>query len=160
MSKWNQQKRAYVPALGFNVLEEELAPQATIRNCTFGLHAGTLPAGHPGSDVDCQCSACRLGREHFGEFVHGSVPMGECGNRPAAWFIAGMFDLMMTLAINYESSDVLDGVRRFRRHASCNFADYAGDPANGDGRRLMARFLAEFLESFVTESQEERQDTN
>ncbi len=157
---YNNDKSRYVSALGFNLPNEELATEVIDEPCTFGQRAGFVPADYPGTDVDCQCEECRRGREHFGEYMHGSVPMGECGTRPTAWLIAGMFDLMMTLALNYNRSDMIDGVQRFRRHAHCDFEAYAGNPAAAAGRQLMAEFLADFLESFVAEWQKETQNTH
>jgi hypothetical protein len=148
-------KSRYVSALGFNLPENEVDPEITKLPCTFGEFAGALPPGYPGTDVDCQCKECRPGREHFGEYIHGSVPIGEYGVRPAAWLIAGMFDGMMTLALNYDRSDVINGVQQFRRHGHCDFEEYAGNPAAAGGRQLMAGFLADFLESFVVEWQKD-----
>jgi len=151
----NQSKSRFISALGFNLPDAQLASETIHETCTFGQHAGSLPPGYPGTDVDCQCGECRRGREHFGEFLHGSVPMGQCGTRPAAWLIGGMFDLMMTLAVNYDPEDVGDGVERFRKHAGCTFAAHAGNLGAETGRQSMAKYLADFLESFVRESHKE-----
>jgi len=152
MSETDQTKSRFVSALGFTLPDAQLAPETIHETCTFGQHAGSLLPGYSGTDLDCQCHECRQGREHFGEYMHGSVPMGACGTRPAAWLIGGMFDLMMTLAVNYDQRDLLDGVGRFRRHAGCDFAAYATNPAGAEARKLMAELLADFLISFQNES--------